>query len=59
MTAKVVPYSSSNEQQILQSQLQVAELLFELILIRDGSFYLPNNLTRDEIEQIIIFLCMS
>jgi hypothetical protein len=45
--------------QILESQLQVAKFLIELILIRDGSFYLPSNLTRDEIEQIIIFLCTS
>jgi hypothetical protein len=43
--------------QILESHLQASEFLYELILIRDGSFLLPSNLTRDEIDDIITYLC--
>ena len=43
--------------QIQDLHLQASEFLFELILIRDGSFLLPSNMARDEIDDIITYLC--
>jgi hypothetical protein len=41
----------------IRMHLQASEFLFQLILIRDGSFLLPSNMTRDEIDDIITYLC--
>jgi hypothetical protein len=49
-------YRSCNAQ-IQDVHLLASEFLCELILIRNGSFLLPSNMRRDEIDNIITYLC--